>query len=181
MEVMSSSPDHSYSGGCPTYTLNYCLQNGQKLHKWEPRARRSVFLSISKRHSLNVLQVLHLSTGAISPQYHVVFDDYFQTMSSTEVDVPQSWENLFTYSTQRWFEEDVFNEEVANRLDVLLENCMKISENKKSSVQSQHGSKPTKSGVKKSPVSGHTNDSREDTDTQMEKWRTVSRSNKSPV
>ena len=76
--------------GCPTYTLNYHLQNGQKLPKWEPCARRGVFLGIFKKHSSMVLQVLHLSTGAISPQYHVVFGDYFQTVSSTEVDVPQS-------------------------------------------------------------------------------------------
>ncbi len=84
--------------GCPTYTLNYRLQNGQKIPKWEPRARRGVFLGISKQHSSNVPQVLHLSTGAILPQYHIVFDDFFQTVSSTEVDVPQSWENLFNYS-----------------------------------------------------------------------------------
>ena len=149
--------------GCPTYTLDYRLQ-GQILPKWEPRARHGVFLGISKNHSSNVPQVLHLSTGAISPQYHIVFDDYFQTVSSTEVDVPQSWEKLSTYSTQLWFEEEDFNEEVSDRLDVLLENRMR-----KSSVQSQHESEPTKSGVEKSPVQGHTNDSREDTDYQMEK------------
>ena len=56
----------------------YLLQNGQKLPKWEPCAQCGVLLGISKQHSSNIPQVLHLSTGAISPQYHVVFDNYFQ-------------------------------------------------------------------------------------------------------
>ena len=135
--------------GCPTYTLNYCFQNGQKLPKWELRARRGIFLGISKRHSSNVPQVLHLSTGAISPQYHVVFDDYFQTVSSTEVDVPQSWENLFTYSTQHWFEEEDFNEEVADWLDVSLENRMKISENKRAQYRASMGVNPPNPELKR--------------------------------
>ena len=133
--------------GCPTYTITNRLQNGQKIPKWEPRARRGIFLGISKQHSSNVPQVLHLSTGAIMPQY-----DYFQTVSSTEVDVPQSWENLFNYSSQRWFEEDDLDEDVAEKLDASLEN--RVSEDKKSSVKSQIGSKPTKSGISKSPVTG---------------------------
>ena len=123
--------------GMRTYTVTYRLPNEWKLPKWEPRARRGVFLGISKRHSSKVPQVLNLSTGAISPQYHIVYDNYFQMVLSTEVDVPQSWENLFTYSSQHWFEEKDLDEEVADRLDVSLENRIKISENKKSSVQSQ--------------------------------------------
>ena len=82
---------------------------------------------------------------------------------------------------QRWFEEEDFDEEVANRLDVSLENRMMTSENKKSSVQSKHGSKPTKSGVEKIPVLGQTNDSREISDTQMERRRTVLGVKRSPL
>ena len=137
--------------GCRIYTLNYHLQNGQKVPKWELCAPRGIFLGISKRHSSNVPQVLHLSTGAIPPQYHVVFDDYFQTVSSTEVDVSQSWKNLFTYLTQQWFDEEDLNEEVSDRLDVSLENRMNVLENGKSSAQSQQIS----------PVSGQTIDRQE--------------------
>ena len=108
--------------GCPTYTLNYCLQNGQKLPKWELRAQRGIFLGISKQHSSNITQLLHLSSGIISPQYHVVFDNYFQMVSSTEVNVPQSWESVFTYLSQCWFDDEDLNEDVANRLNVTLEN-----------------------------------------------------------
>ena len=130
--------------GMPTYTVTYHLQNGQKPPKWEPRARRGVFLGISKTHSSNFPQVLHLSTGALSPQYHIVFDD----VSSTEL----SWENLFTYSS----EEKDLNEEVVDRLDHRLDVSLedRISENRNSSVKSQYGSKPTKSGIEKSPVTG---------------------------
>ena len=91
--------------GCPTYTLKCHLQNGHKLPKWEPHAWCGIFLGISKQHSSKAPQVLHLSTGAISLQYHVVFDDYFQTVLLTEVNIPQSWENLFTYLSQHWFDD----------------------------------------------------------------------------
>jgi hypothetical protein len=46
--------------------------------------------------SLTVPQVLKLSTGRISTQYHVVFDDLFSTVASVkrENDPPNHWEEL---------------------------------------------------------------------------------------
>ena len=40
--------------------------------------------------------VLNLQTGSIMPQYHVVFDDYFSTVSSVEreLDPPEHWADL---------------------------------------------------------------------------------------
>ena len=61
-------------------------------------------------------------------------------VSSTEVDVPQSWENLFTYLSQRWFDDEDLNEEVTDRLNVTLEKRLSFSEKKKSSLQSQEKS-----------------------------------------
>ena len=68
--------------GCPVYVLNPTLQAGNKIPRWEPRSRRGVFCGLSTLHSSEVFQVLNLSTGSITTQYHVVLDDLFSTVPS---------------------------------------------------------------------------------------------------
>ena len=68
--------------GCPVYVLEPALQDGKKIPKWEPRACCGMFLGFSQVHSLLVALVLNVSTGKISAQYHVVFDDKFSTVNS---------------------------------------------------------------------------------------------------
>jgi hypothetical protein len=48
------------------------LQDGQKLPKWCPRARRGFYIGVSQ---------LNLQTGHISDQFHCVYDDHFATVS----------------------------------------------------------------------------------------------------
>ena len=43
-------------------------------------------LGISEEHSSLVAKVRHLSTGFVSPQYHIVFDDQFETVYSSGED-----------------------------------------------------------------------------------------------
>lgn len=82
--------------GCPVYVLDPKLQAGQKLPRWQPRSRRGVFMGFSHLHSSDVPLVLNLQTGSITPQFHVVFDDYFSTVSSIEreADPPDHWSEL---------------------------------------------------------------------------------------
>ena len=68
--------------GCPTYVLDPKLQDGTKIPKWSPRARRGLFLGFSPDHSTTVARILSLRTGAFSPQFHCVFDDLFTTVPS---------------------------------------------------------------------------------------------------
>ena len=68
--------------GCPVYVLEPKLQDGKKIPKLSPRARLGMFLGFSKLHSSLVPMVLNVRTGKISPQYHVVFDDKFETVQS---------------------------------------------------------------------------------------------------
>ena len=67
----------------PAYVLEPKLQNGQKLPKWNRRSRLGQFLGYSDEHSSLVANVRHLKTGFISPQYHVVFDDLFESVFSS--------------------------------------------------------------------------------------------------
>ena len=87
--------------GCPIYVLDPHLQGGQKLPRWEPRSRRGVFMGFSHLHSSEVPLVLNLETGSITPQYHVVFDDLFSTVSSVERenDPPDNWNQLCLENT----------------------------------------------------------------------------------
>jgi hypothetical protein len=53
-------------------------------------------MGFSSLHSSDVPLVLNLQTGSITPQYHVVFDDLFSTVSSIEkeIDPPANWADL---------------------------------------------------------------------------------------
>jgi hypothetical protein len=49
---------------------------------------------VSKHHSTTVHLVLNPTTGDVSPQYHVLFDDYFSTVFSNGQFDPTVWESL---------------------------------------------------------------------------------------
>ena len=74
--------------GCPMFVLDPKLQDGRKIPKWNRCSRQGQFLGFSDEHSSLVANVRNLTTGYVSPQYHVVFDDLFQTVyASIDYDV----------------------------------------------------------------------------------------------
>jgi hypothetical protein len=79
---------HAHVFGCPVYVLDASLQNGKKIPTWNPRACLSLFLGFSNLHPFQVLLVLSVATGHISPQFHVIFDDKFETVHSLPADEP---------------------------------------------------------------------------------------------
>ena len=82
--------------GCPAYVLDARLQDGKKIPKWSSRARTGVFLGFSKRHSSLVANILNVKTGHISPQFHVVYDEKFQTVcSDRSFDLSETWIDLW--------------------------------------------------------------------------------------
>ena len=104
--------------GCPAYVLDPKLQDGHKLPKWSPRSRRGQFLGYSKEHSSTIGLILNLRTGYIAPQFHVVYDDLYQTVSNEaliEGDLLPfdqiEWENLFRDQRERYIDaqEDLEN------------------------------------------------------------------------
>ena len=50
--------------------------------KWKRRARQGQYLGVSQEHASSVANILNLTTGSISPQFHVVHDDLFTTVSN---------------------------------------------------------------------------------------------------
>jgi len=91
---------HLHVWGCPVYILDPTLQQGKKLPCWEPRMRLGVFVGFSQVHATDVPLVLNRTTGSISPQYYVVFDNLFTTVLQGESDtVPDHWDDLCLAST----------------------------------------------------------------------------------
>ncbi len=79
------------------------LQNGQKLPKWNRWSRLGQFLGYSDEHSSLVANIWHLKMGYVSPQYHVVFNDLFETVFSSSADntlVDSICENLYGTSCE---------------------------------------------------------------------------------
>lgn len=72
--------------GCPCYALGPKLQDGKKVPKFNRRARLAQFMGFSEQHSSLVVLVRNLETGFVSPQFHVIFYDKFETVFSAGFD-----------------------------------------------------------------------------------------------
>ena len=83
--------------GCPAYVLDPALQDGKKLPKWKPRSRRGMFVGYSRNFAASVGEILNLTTKNISPQFHVVYDDWFTTTYTDGNVEPAVWSDLVTY------------------------------------------------------------------------------------
>ena len=92
--------------GCPVYVLDKHIADGHKLPRWKPRSTRQIFVGFSNQHASSVPLVLNPLTGAITAQYHVVFDDWFNTVSSTPESLPNfnspEWSALFGDSVYQY-------------------------------------------------------------------------------
>jgi hypothetical protein len=55
----------------------------------------------SPLHASTVGLIRSLRTNHISPQFHVVYDDLFETVHSSALEVPDSWPDLFTFNQFR--------------------------------------------------------------------------------
>ena len=76
---VSPNPKHFHPFGCPVYVLDSKLASGKSISKWLPRARCGIYLGFSPNHSRSVALVLNPQSGLVSPQFHVKFDDLFET------------------------------------------------------------------------------------------------------
>ena len=86
--------------GCPAYVLDPTLQDGKKLPKWNKRSQVGVYLGCAAEHHSTVGRILNRKTGAIYPQYHVVYDELFSTIAADVSDTAfdaDLWESLLTY------------------------------------------------------------------------------------
>ena len=110
MEIFSGSKSDNAAlkaaktRGCPAYVLDPRLQDRKKIPKWEPRVRRGKFVGISARHASNIGMIRNLTTGYLSPQFHVVYDNEFQTVfggyGNNDALCPHIWEKICVHSKE---------------------------------------------------------------------------------
>jgi hypothetical protein len=84
-----------YVWGCSVYVLDKTLSDGKKLPKWWPRSQRCIYIGLSKKHATSIPLVLNPTTGAITAQFHVVFDDWFATIAA-------SIDNFPNFNSDKW-------------------------------------------------------------------------------
>ena len=79
--------------------LDKTISDGKKLPRWKPRSTHCQYLGLSPLHSSSVPLVLNPSTGSVTPQFHIVFDDWFATVSSDSSSLPDfnsdEWNRMF--------------------------------------------------------------------------------------
>ena len=95
---------HFHGFGCPTYILDNALQSGQGSPKWKRHSRLGVYLGPSPSHARSVALVLNPRNGHVSPQFHVKFDDFFETVrdKSTDMDTPDpDWKYLSGFAVKK--------------------------------------------------------------------------------
>ena len=82
--------------GCPIFALDHRLQGKKSVPRWDSRARLGIYLGKSPIHARNVSNVLSTSSGCVSPQFHVIHDDFFETVQGDMLtrDVTIKWKLL---------------------------------------------------------------------------------------
>ena len=90
---------HFHMFGCPVYILDARLKSvgGGGPPKWDPRARLRIYLVHYPSHAGSVALVMKPKTSLVSPQFHLVFDDNFETVPHLRAGtVPDNWADLVT-------------------------------------------------------------------------------------
>ena len=86
---------HYHAFGCPAYVLDPALQAGHKTPNWQPMSKPCVFIGKSRQHVASVSMTLNPATNFISSNFHIVYDDDYQTMSSNANTLPPNWRDVF--------------------------------------------------------------------------------------
>ena len=78
-------------------------------------------MGTSPLHSSSMPRVMNPSTGAIIPQFHVVFDDWFGSIAVSPDDLPDfnsdQWTKMFGDSSFQFLHDDDDNEPSPDTID----------------------------------------------------------------
>ena len=107
--------------GCQVYVLNKTISDGKKIPRWKSISQRMFYMGLSPNHASSVPLILNPATGSITPQFHVVFDDWFATVPSDEHALPEfnspTWSKLFGESRFQYYF-DIDNDAIDNDGDI---------------------------------------------------------------
>ena len=109
--------------GCPMYLLKERITGGSKLPRWKPKTDNAAYVGVSDRHASSVPLGLRLDTGAIVGAYHSVCDDWFATVTSTGLNLPDLASEKWTHPVQNW---NLTLSQLAIHFDGRLENYLDL-------------------------------------------------------
>ena len=73
-----------HAWGCPVYVLDKMISDGKKLPGWTQRSTRMINMGFPLKHAISVPIALNPhQTGYITPQFHVIFNDWFATVPAS--------------------------------------------------------------------------------------------------
>ena len=92
--------------GCPIFVLDNRIADGKKIPRWEARSQKGLHLGPCKKHSSKAPLTLNLRTGKVTPQFNVVFDDWFASVSRGPNELPDfnsdEWYRMFGDSVYQY-------------------------------------------------------------------------------
>jgi hypothetical protein len=69
---------------CSVYVLDKTIADGKKIPHWKPHSTSGIFMGFSPdQHASTVPLVLNPESRAVTPQFNVVFDDWFATIGTS--------------------------------------------------------------------------------------------------
>jgi hypothetical protein len=123
---------------------------------------------MSSEHASSVPLVLSTTTGLVSPQFHVVFDDHFSTTTSLHTNtIPSNWSHLLSNSSLSFVDEDFTH---TNLYNPTWEDTTSVSTTESLSSQ-REPSTPRRTNP--SPNNNSSSHQRESSDTSQENFSSV--------
>jgi hypothetical protein len=92
--------DDFHPFGLPVYILEQALQSQHSHNKWSDRSRVGIFLCHSPNHSSCVPLILNTQSGNVSPQFHCIFDDGFNSCK-TDAHFQSLWQQKASLQNKR--------------------------------------------------------------------------------
>jgi hypothetical protein len=96
---------------CPVYVLGRRMQEGTSPHKWTKRTTQKVYVGHLRHYSKSVPMVWDPKTKLVSPQFHVMFDDNFDTVKAPDLNIKQADTMDRLFKTNRYTYDDPFGNE----------------------------------------------------------------------
>jgi hypothetical protein len=87
------------------------MQEGTSLPKWTKCSMQKVFVGHLHHYSKSVLMVWDPNTKLVSPQFHVMFDDNFDTVQSPDPNIEHADTMDRVFKTNSYKYDDPFGNE----------------------------------------------------------------------
>ena len=119
---------NAHPWGVPAYVLNSKIQDGFKIPRFDPRSMQGVYVGQSPLHASSVGLILNTRTNRISPQFHVIYDDYFETVPYNAEEPPPKWSDLVIENFESLdVEENPYSPQTDNGWETADENLPQTS------------------------------------------------------